>query len=176
MKSIHTISIDPVVWNHFQRLFPNEASSYIETCMKRRIRAETDPESLNIDLLKVENTELKEKFDEIGAKLSENEQKIKAWEEKQRVKEKISIEKEKEDRIQAQTCFGCGSFTTKPEFFGEKIFCKDCVYNNNPKLLQAIKEQKQLCTEKDHKLVKNLVRAYTEEKGLTKEEVFGHLD
>lgn len=143
-KTIRTFSIDSEVYERFQRIYPNQASSFCEAAMRKRLELDDDNlEGVNLEILEAEEKQAQKIADEAKAKLS----KIKEQKEfitSQRENKEQKARKEEKKRLEAlTTCYGCGVKMVepyvKPEETGGRPFCKTCFLSENSKLREALK-------------------------------------
>lgn len=137
------ITVNPEIWDKFQRLFPNQASSFCNEQMRLRIAySQGDLNNVDIELLKVHEREVLQEVDIANSKLTEIREKLSLITAESEKKEKARIEEEKA-RIEALSqCDGCGKQMINPhlEQGGEK-FCKECFFNDHPKMHAALKRR-----------------------------------
>jgi len=142
MKIGKMMLIDIEVYKEFQNLFPREASSFCNEQMRLRIASQKGSvKFIDMELLKLKQKELLKEADKKNAELIVINEQLKTQEEETKNQEVKRLEEEKE-KIEALTkCDGCGfqmheiAVTTKK---GLK-FCKECFFNEHPKLLEKLK-------------------------------------
>ena len=136
-----TMTIDVDVAEEFQRLFPNERSSYCNEMMRLKIASSKgDISGVKLELLLVKEKELKEKSSILTAELVGISEQIRIFKDQQNKEEEQKLQKE-HDRIESLTkCDGCGQQIQEPKIkAGGERFCKECFFNEHPKMLDAIK-------------------------------------
>ena len=145
VKVTKTMTLDSDVAEKFQRLFPGEASSFCTEQMRMRIASsEGDLSGLRLDLLVVEEKELKAKADIINAQLVSVSEQIRKVREMTVQQEKQKLQEETERIMNLTKCNGCGKQMQEAHMkAGGEQFCKECFFNDNPKLHAALKRDKQ---------------------------------
>jgi len=138
------MTIDVDVAEKFQRLFPNERSSYCNEMMRLKIASmRGDVSGIKLDLLLYKEKELKEKAGIINAELVGISEHIRLVKTEQSKVEQIKL-KEEQERLEAQnTCSGC-KFQMDEVYLkagGEK-FCKSCFMSDHPKVHEALKRDR----------------------------------
>jgi formylmethanofuran dehydrogenase subunit E len=143
MKTIVTMSLDQDIAKQFNQLYPGQRSSFCNEQMRVHIRAaQGNLSGLKLELLLVEEKELKEKSDIINGQLLAITEKIRLIKEAVALETKQRLEKEKEELERINKCEGCG------EPIGEKqskkdinghIFCVGCFLGDHPNIKKAIR-------------------------------------
>lgn len=138
------ITVNIEIWDKFQRLFPNQASSFCNEQMRLRIAyAQGDLSNVDVELLKVYEKEILQEVDLANSKLSDIREKLNLIKSESEKKEKARLEEEKA-RLEAMSkCAGCGTqMQTSHVKAGGEHFCKSCFMNEHPKLQEALKRDK----------------------------------
>jgi len=139
-----TMTIDSDVAGEFQRLFPNERSSYCNEMMRLRIASSKgDISGVKLELLLIKEKELKEQTGIMNSELLSISEQIRMFKDQRSKLEQQRLQQEQE-RIEAMSqCNGCGQQMqeSKVEADGEK-FCNECWNNQNPKMLEALKRHR----------------------------------
>lgn len=138
------ITVDPEIWDKFQRLFPNQASSFCNEQMRLRIAySQGDLNNVDIELLKVQEREVLQKVDLANSELSQIREKLNLVTAEAEKEEKARLEAERA-RLEAMTkCSGCGCQMQKPHLkAGGEQFCKSCFMSDHPKVIEAVERDK----------------------------------
>ena len=145
-KTVRTIGIDGQVWESFQRMFPNQASSFIEETMKTKVEQTLGNFSgIDMEIMAREKVKCQKLLDEYNLKLNKILQKEKEIQEKKEKDEMKELQQEKERLESMGKCDGCGfqiGDQSKKVIVGDKQFCKECFFNEHPKFILAQKEQR----------------------------------
>ena len=145
-KIMTTMTIDEDVYKKFQTLYPQQASSFCEEAMRKRIAFDsTNLEGVSQELLALEETKLQKALDDLNAKMGvikETKSKI-----AQNIQEsEIKKLQEEKERIESMgKCEACGSQIsdeTRKIMMGDKQFCKECFFNEHPAFIKAQKEER----------------------------------
>lgn len=144
VKVTRTMTINSEVAEEFQRLFPNEASSFCNEQMRLRVAsAKGDLTAVDVEILKVQEAEAQMKFNKANSELLQIKEQLRAIHEKSRENEKSRLQKEKAKLDAMSRCDGCGKQMVKPHLVeGKEQFCKECFFNEHPKISEAIKRNK----------------------------------
>lgn len=140
------LTVDPDVWEKFQKLFPKQASSYCNEQMRLRIAySQGDVSGVDIELLKINEREAMAQYDKITSKLSEIREQIRAVNKKAKEREKSILIQEQERMEGLKTCSGCGKQIVEAhinscETKDGSQFCKECFFNQHPKMLRVLKK------------------------------------
>ena len=141
MKVQKAMTIDHEVYVEFQKLFPNQASSFCNEQMRLRVAsAKGDLSGINLQLLKVKERELQELADAHNTELITIREQISQATKLIQDQEKQKLQEAKAEAEAIKKCDGCGfkMQESKIEAGGEK-FCTECWHNENPKMLEAFK-------------------------------------
>lgn len=142
MKVTRTMTIEAEVATEFQRLFPNTASSFCNEQMRLKIAsAKGSAEAIDVELLRMDLMEKEKIHSSAGADILTIKEKLNNFKDNAAKAEIVRLEEEKEKLEALTACDGCGFQTqsiqiTTPN--GLK-FCKECFFNEHPKMLEALK-------------------------------------
>jgi len=143
-KTIRGMTIDSDVYERFQNLFPHEASSFCEDCMRKRIQtSETDVSGISQEMLALEESKLQKALDSLNSKMKGvKEQKEKIAQSIQDVEmKKLQEKKERIDNMGKCEACGCQiSDLGNKIMIGQQQFCKECFFNEHPTFMKAQKE------------------------------------
>lgn len=140
-----TMTIDSDVAEEFQRLFPNERSGYCNEMMRLKIASSRgDISGLKMDLLLHKEKELKEKVSILNTELVGISEQIRLVKDNQNKLKELKL-KEEQARLEAMSqCDGCGMQMQEPKIkAGGEQFCNSCWDNQNPKMLEALRRDRQ---------------------------------
>ena len=139
MKINRLITIESALWNEFQRIFPREASTFCNEQMRLRVAsAKGSSGAINIELLRMKQTEVKKELDKYNEEFITINDKISMFDDNSK---KAEVERLKQEKIEIEAltkCDGCGfpmheaHITTQSGF----KFCRDCFFNENPKMMK----------------------------------------
>jgi hypothetical protein len=143
-KTVRTMSIESEVWEHFQKSFPGEASSFCEESMRKRIQtSETDISGISQDMLAIEESTLQKALDDLNSKM------MKIKETKEQISQSLQEAEIREllqekERIESMgKCEACGKHIgeeSKKIMIGTHQFCKECFFNEHPTFIKTMKE------------------------------------
>jgi len=139
-----TMTIDGDVAEEFQRLFPNERSSYCNEMMRLKIASSKgDISGVKINLLLLKEKELKEQSGILTAELVGISEQIRKFKDQQNKADQQRLQEEQARMEVRSQCNGCGQQMQEPkiEAGGEK-FCNECWNNQHPKMLEALKRDR----------------------------------
>lgn len=146
VKSQKTMSIDSEISERFQKAFPGEASSFCELAMRKRLEvSENSLEGVNKELLTIEENRLQKSIDDLENKLRVIKNKKLMLDQNFQDAEIKRLEEEQDRINKLSTCAGCNKKMDenfKKISVGDKLFCKDCFMNENPKFIKAQREQR----------------------------------
>jgi hypothetical protein len=140
-----SLTIDMDVAEQFQRLFPNERSSYCNEMMRLRVAsAQGDISGLKLDLLLHKEKELKERVAALNCELVGISEQIRIIKDAQNKRKEDRLKEEQERMRLLQNCSGCGVQMINPHVTSEETnngtqFCKECFFNQHPLLLKSLK-------------------------------------
>lgn len=140
------ITVDPDIWEKFQKLFPHQASSYCTEQMRLRVAySQGDVSGVDVELLKIKEREALVQYDESASKLSQIQEQLKLVKQKSEESEKVRLQEEKERLEALKTCSGCGkqmieAYIKSCETKNGEQFCKECFFNEHPKIKEALKK------------------------------------
>ena len=143
-KTVRTIGVDGQVWDSFQRMFPGQASSFIEDSMRMKVEQTLgDFSGIDMEIMAREKIKYKKLIDEYSAKMNMILQKEKEVQEAKEKNELKNLQEEKERLENMWKCDGCGNSLEvdgKKFEVGDKKFCKSCFMNEHPAFINAQKE------------------------------------
>jgi len=139
-----TMTIDSDVVGEFQRLFPNERSSYCNEMMRLRVASSKgDISGVKLELLLVKEKELKEQTSILNSELLSISEQMRMFKSQQNKVEQERL-KQKQDKLEAMSrCNGCGGRMQEAKIkAGGEQFCNSCWDNQNPKMILALKRDR----------------------------------
>ena len=123
------LTIDVNVWEDFQQIYPQQASSMVNDFLKNVVNsAKRDKTSVNIMLEKKKLEKDVKNFNKLKATIDERTSLIKDYEELKNKKEVEKLEAKKKEMEKLTVCFKCQS----PNVFNKyenKPICKNCFMN-----------------------------------------------
>ena len=128
-KAMKALTIDVNVWEDFQQIYPQQASSMVNDFLKNVVNsAKRDKTSVNIMLEKKKLEKDVKNFNKLKATIDERTSLIKDYEELKNKKEVEKLEAKKKEMEKLTVCFKCQS----PNVFNKyenKPICKNCFMN-----------------------------------------------
>lgn len=139
-----TMTIDGDVAEEFQRLFPNERSSYCNEMMRLKIASSKgDISGVRLDLLLLKEKELKEQSAILNSEMVGVSEQIRIFKDEQNKLTEAKLKQEAERLESLTRCDGCGCQMQEAHCKADGLqFCKNCFMTDNPKCVAALKRDK----------------------------------
>ena len=140
------ITVEPEIWERFQKAFPGQASGFCNEALRLKIKSfEGSSSGIDYQLLLIKKQELEKNYDDLSLKLNDINSELLFQEEEARKSEEERLMDEKE-RIEAKhRCPACGNMfipSEKTIKVGVHNYCRTCFMTDHPLLVAALKDER----------------------------------
>lgn len=155
MKGAKLMTIDVEVWSEFQKQYPNQASSFCEDAMRKRLELEdlSGVEKVDRELLDIKEKKTQKDLDDLNSQMNF----IKG--QRDRMNKEVSdaelkrLEDEKLKAEQLRKCPACDNLFTQSDKtinLDGIIYCYACFMTDHPVVVAAMKADKKRRREQEN--------------------------